>query len=167
MARHVLVLLGGFALAACLLAAKPITTIDPTGFPKHSPEGGKNVVRIWHEKGSWFLRTSTEDSVGKKDRLIVFTGSVRSEDRMTVTGHKLEPKRDSYTMHADGKGFDFRFTTSGAQDTAEIKPGPRSKTLTFKLRVNGEPVEPSRIVIGADSKCPDKAEFTLPATPGK
>lgn len=167
MLKNTLLVLGCFALSAGLFAAGPITTIDPNGYPKLSPEGGQNVVRIWYEKGNWHLRTSTEDSDKKKSKLIAFTGSVRSEDKMQVVGEKLEKGRDSYVMHPDGKGFDFRFVTSGAQDTAILTLGPKSKTLTFKLKVDGVAVEASRIVIGSESKCPDKADFSLPAVPGK
>jgi hypothetical protein len=157
------------SLLATVHAANPMlfSQINPNGFPKNSPEGGLNVVRIWYEKGHWNLRTSTEDSEGKKNRVTTFTGTVRSEDKMTATGSRLEAKADKFVMHADGKGFDFKFTTHGAQDTVEFTPGPRSKTLRFLLKVNNEPVEAARIIIGSESKCPDKNEFLLPAVPPK
>lgn len=160
-----LVFLGVSLLVA---APPPITTINPVGYPAHSPEGGKNVVRVWYNKGKWYLRTSTEDSEKVKSRQIAFTGTVRSEDRMTVVPERLEKNRDGFTMHPDGKGFDFRFTTSGGTDTVVMTLGPKAKTIAFsKLKVNNDAVEPSRIVIGAFSKCPDKADFVFPAVPGK
>ena len=30
---------------------------------------------MWYEDGTWHLRTSTENSEGKKEKLLVFTGS--------------------------------------------------------------------------------------------
>ena len=53
---------------------------NPVGFPKKGdPGGGIGAVRIWYADGAWHLRTSTENSVGKKDKLMVFTGSVRCD----------------------------------------------------------------------------------------
>ena len=162
---------GCFALGflQVLFAADPP---NPIGFPKNGePPGGIGVVRIWFDDGSWHLRTSTENSVGKKDKLMVFTGSVRCDGKMTVEGNKLEKGKgktsDGFTPHADGKGFDFQFKTYGATDQADFKIADRAKTLTFKLFIDGEKAATHRILIGENGANPEKSEFTLPANPKK
>jgi hypothetical protein len=145
---------------------------NPIGFPKKGdPGGGIGAVRIWFEDGKWHLRTSTENSIGKKDKLMVFTGSVRADVKMIVEAHKLEQKgkgktADGFTVHADGKGFDFQFKTYGAIDQVDFTV-EKGKTLTFKLLIDGEKAATHRIVIGENGDHPEKNEFTLPANPKK
>ncbi len=152
-----------------VLAADPP---NPLGFPKKGdPGGGVGAIRIWHADGKWHLRSSTENSVGKKDKLMVFSGSVRCEDKIAVEGNKLENGKgktsDSVTPHADGKGFDFRFATYGATDQADFTVADKGKKLTFKLLIDGEKAATGRVIIGEDGEHPEKAEFTLPAHPKK
>lgn len=161
---------GYFALAVG--AARADDPPNPVGFPKQTDvPGGVGAVRIWFEDGTWHLRTSTENSTGKKDKLMTFTGSVRCDAKLTVEGNKLEKGNgktsDRFTAHADGKGFDFTFKTYGATDQANFKVADGGKTLTFKLLIDGEKAPPSRVVIGAKGEHPDKDEFTLPAQPKK
>jgi hypothetical protein len=156
-------------LAQVLLAADPI---NPNGFPKKGdPGGGIGAVRIWYEGDTWHLRTSTENSIGKKDKIMVFTGSVRCDGKLTVEGAKLEKGKgktsDGFTPHADGKGFDFEFKTYGAVDQADFKIPDKGKTLTFKLMIDGEKAATSRIIIGENGEHPEKNEFKLPAHPKK
>jgi len=163
-----------FAFAAAWLAlgfAQSLLAADepnPVGFPKKGePGGGIGAVRIWYADSAWHLRTSTEDSVGDKDKLMVFTGSVRCEDKMKVDGYKLETGKgqtaDMIFPHADGKGFDFRFATFGSLDQADFTAGPKGKKLKFQIAIDGEKAQTSRILIGEDGVHPEKAEFTLPA----
>ena len=161
---------GCFALGLMqvLLAADPP---NPIGFPKKGdPGGGVGAFRVWYDNGTWHLRTSTENSVGKKDKIMVFTGSVRCDDKMTVEGKKLEKGKgktsDGFTPHADGKGFDFEFKTYGAIDQADFKV-EKGKTLTFKLMIDGEKAPILRIIIGENGEHPEKNEFKLPAHPKK
>ena len=162
---------GCFALALAP-AAPAADPPDPVGFPKvPDPGGGVGVFRVWYADGTWHLRTSTENSVGKKDKLMVFTGGVRSDVKMTVEGNKLEKGKgktsDSFTPHADGKGFDFRFKTYGATDQADFKVADGAKKVTFKLQLDGEKAPTIRILIGEKGDHPEKAEFALPAHPKK
>jgi len=167
--RSLALAVGCFALAlTTTLAADPP---NPIGFPKAGdPGGGVGAFRIWFEGDTWHLRTSTENSVGKKDKIMVFTGSVRSDSKMTVEGSKLEKGNgktsDGFTPHADGKGFDFTFKTYGAVDQADFKT-EKGKTLTFKLMIDGEKANTMRIIIGEKGEHPAKNEFTLPAQPKK
>jgi hypothetical protein len=173
--RKVAFLVAFFALglAQVLLAAD---APNPIGFPKKGdPGGGIGAVRIWYADGVWHLRTSTENSIGKKDKLMVFTGSVRCDMKLTsAEPNKLENKgngkgktADSFTVHQDGKGFDFQFKTYGATDQIDFKPPDKAKTLTFKLFIDGEKAATSRIIIGENGGHPEKPEFTLPAQPKK
>lgn len=156
-------------MQAALVAADPP---NPLGFPKGpDPGGGVGVFRIWYADGAWHLRTSTENSVGKKDKLLVFTGTVKCDAKMTIEGKKLEKGNrktsDSFTPHADGKGFDFEFKTYGATDEVVFKVADRAKKLNFKLLLNGEKPPALRVMIGEKGEHPDKSEFSLPAQPKK
>jgi hypothetical protein len=148
-------------------AADPAPTPNPIGFPKKSPGGGFGTVRIWHDAGVWHLRTGTDDSEGKKDKQIVFSGSVRCDDKISAEPIRLEmgkgKKADSFTMHNDGKGFDFRFATFGAVDQVDFRVTAKAKSLQFKLMLDGKRIDISRIAIGANSEHPAKDEFSLPA----
>jgi len=152
-------------LSLDLSAAEP----NPIGFPKvEDPKGGIGAFRIWHEDGKWHLRTSTENSEGKKEKLLIFTGSVRCDGKLTVDAKSLEKAgkvKDTIQPTADGRGFDFDFRTYGATDEAIFKVPDSAKTLTFKLKVDGENVPPIRILIGAKGERPEKSEFKLPANP--
>jgi hypothetical protein len=53
-------------LVPVLLAADPP---NPVGFPKKGDGGGDGVFRVWYADGAWHLRTSTENTAGKKDKL--------------------------------------------------------------------------------------------------
>lgn len=158
-----------FALLPSALAAD---SPNPIGMPKKGdPGGGVGAFRLWYADGVWHLRTSTENSVGKKDKLMVFTGTVRSETKMTVDPVRLEKGKgktsDTITRHNDGKGFDFRFATYGAVDQADFKVTGRAGVLKFKLLVDGQKAPTTRILIGAKGDNPETAEFKLPAHPKK
>ena len=158
------VALAGWSLLA---AAEP----NPVGFPaKVEAGGGIGVIRVWFADGTWHLRTSTDDSAGKKDKLLVFTGSVTCDDTVTATGLKLEKKgktADTVTAHKGEKGFDFRFATYGATDEASFTVGKYGKPLSFKLFIDGAEVPPLRIFIGKDGEHPASHIFMLPAHPTK
>lgn len=159
----VLIAFAGLSIFAAAGAPNPI------GFPAKVPDGGGiGMFRIWYADGTWHLRTSTDDSGGKKDKLLVFTGSVTSDDKITARGEKLEKKgktRDTLSPHSNGKGFDFRFATYGGTDEATFTVASSSKSLRFKLLVDGVEAIPVRIFIGKDAINPAKSEFTLPAHP--
>jgi len=166
-----LLALAVFAVAS-VQAARAADPIDPVGFPKKGdPGGGVGAFRIWFADGEWHLRTSTENSVGKKDKIMVFTGSVRAEAKMTVEANRLEKGNgktsDAFTVHADGKGFDFVFKTYGAVDQVDFKVPAAAKNLKFKLLIDNDKAPTIRIIIGAEGKHPEKNEFALPAHPKK
>ena len=152
-------------LVQVILAAEP----NPFGFPQAGdPGGGLGAVRVWYTNGEWHLRTSTENSVGKKDKLMVFSGSIVGDDKITLEGSKLEKKGkkgDTLTPHANGKGFDFEFKTYGAVDEVIFKTAATGKSLKFKLLIDGEKAATQRILIGEKGSHPVSNEFSLPAQP--
>jgi hypothetical protein len=154
-------------VVATILTAAAADPPNPIGYPKKALGGGAGVTRIWYEAGVWHLRTSTDDSEGKKEKLFVFSGTVRCEDKLTIEPVKLEKGKgktsDTLTPHNDGKGFDFRFATYGALDQVDFRVGEKGKTLKFKLFLNGKPMDISRVAIGADSMHPADGDFTLSA----
>lgn len=173
MARRATTSAVGFFVLGLVPVALAADPPSPFGFPKGKDAGGGvGVFRVWYEDGTWHLRTSTENSVGKKGDLLVFTGSVRCEDKLSVEAVRLEKGNgklsDGIAPHKDGRGFDFRFVTRGATDQADFKvEGKAGRTLKFAFQLNGEKSATGRILIGADGAHPDKSEFTLPAHPKK
>jgi hypothetical protein len=167
--RHILVAFGVCGLV-CLSGAQTVEP-SPFGFPKEGAAGGVGAFRVWYDDGAWHLRSSTENSTGKKDVLMIFTGTVRCDGKLPAEPVKLEKgsgkTSDTLTPSADGKGFDFDFRTYGAVDEVMFKPAATARTLTFKLKIDGQPAPPFRILIGAKSDHPDKNEFKLAAHPKK
>lgn len=161
-----------FALFALgLVSVASAADPNPIGLPRgKDPGGGIGVFRVWFDDGKWNLRTSTEDSKGKKDKLTVFSGSVKSDGKITVEGKALEKigkTGDKIVPHADGKGFDFEFKTYNAVDFAIFQVADGAKKVTFNLKLDGEKAPLLRVLIGEKNEHPDKAEFTLPAHPKK
>lgn len=166
--RHV-VLAAGVCGAVCAAGARADEP-NAVGYPKEELRGGVGAYRIWYEGGAWHLRTSCENSAGKKENLMVFAGTVRCDGKLTVEPKVLEKKgktADTLTPTPDGKGFDFEFRTFGAIDEAVFKAADGAKALTFKLKIDGTPAPPFRILIGADNARPEKGDFKLPAHPKK
>lgn len=165
---HVLVDAGVCGLV-CLSGAR--ADPSPFGFPKEEARGGVGAFRVWYDDGAWHLRTSTENSTGKKEVLMVFTGSVRCDGKVTAEPVKLEKgggkTADKLTPSADGKGFDFDFRTYGAVDEVVFRAAATAKALTFKLKIDGQPAPPFRVLIGAKSDHPDGSDFKLPGHPKK
>ncbi|MFO0796852.1 MAG: hypothetical protein U0804_05200 [Gemmataceae bacterium] len=158
--------------ACCLVCAAGSHAADPYpfGFPKEDARGGVGAFRIWHADGKWHLRSSTENSTGKKEVLMVFSGTVRCDGKLTVEPAKLEAVgrvADTLKATADGKGFDFEFKTYGGTDEAVFQPAATARTLTFKLKIDGLPAPPFRVLVGEKSDHPDKSDFKLPAHPKK
>jgi hypothetical protein len=167
--RHAVV-----AVAAAGLVCAPGAFADepnPVGFPKDAPRGGVGVYRVWYADGAWHLRSSTEDSGGKKDKLMVFSGTVRCDGKLTVEPNRLETgggkTGDRITPAGDGKSFSFEFKTYGAIDEAVFKAADKAKTLTFDLKIDGQPAPLYRVVVGAAGGSPEKNPFKLPAHPKK
>lgn len=163
---HRPVLLVAALICSPLFAAAAVFTPDCYGIPEHvEADADAGVYRIWFADGTWHMRTSTEDYKQVRGSVIVFTGSVVSEDKVTSEGVKIEKRKDWITPHADGKGFDFHFETHGAKDEVDFTAGSDGKTLKFKLMLDGKDVPPSRVFIGKNASNPEKSEFTLPAHP--
>jgi hypothetical protein len=163
------VLLGCLTLFAMSMSlALADGTPNPIGRPPGFKQGKKDIYGVWYEDGQWHLRMTSRDGKGRT----VFTGMVKVDgDRMMGDFSALEKAKkaknaDWVVFHPDRRGFDFRFANRGATDGVAFKVGPKARTVTFKLEL-GDDDDPRRILIGGNNAHPDRAEFTLPAHPGK
>jgi hypothetical protein len=167
--------------AGCLFVLATLTALgrvsdgdpDPVGRPKLK-QGEQAVIAVWYDTKDevWHLWTTSPAAKGRKAPRVVFTGSVRVIGG-AVTGEfdRLERSKraanaDWVLIHRDGRGFDFQFATFGKTDGVKFKAGAKAQSVKFKLLAGGM-ADPARVVIGAAGSHPKRAEFSLPAHPGK
>lgn len=137
---------------------------DPRERPKAFEAGKGPAVAVWYDTHWHFALTTNKKSKGD-----LFTGSVRA-DKGQIIGvfDKLEKGKDGKVdwifPHKDGGGFDFRFTNFGFIDKTQFKASPGATTITFDVKVNGQPA-PQLVLIGKAGKHPEKVPFSLPAFP--
>ncbi|MBN9122556.1 MAG: hypothetical protein J0I06_25985 [Planctomycetes bacterium] len=169
--RVVLACAGLFVLQAAVVVAAD-HALDPVGRPKPFEKGKHTTFALWEDEGVWHLRTSVKAPGKGKMQKIVFTGRVAVKGDKLIAGEfqGLEKKAkakdaDWIEMHADGKGFDFQFSTfSNNTDGVNFKTGSKAESVSFKLLTSGDD-DPKRIMIGAKGVHPQKAEFTFPVKP--
>jgi hypothetical protein len=155
-----------FVLPAALALA---ADLDPEGRPKQFEKGKHTLFAVWEEDGVWNLRTSTKSPEKGKMAKTQFTGRVKINGDKLIDGkfQGLEKKAkatdaDWVEMHADGKGFDFQFTTFNTNtDGVTFKVGSKAESITFKLMTAGD-ADPKRVLVGKQGDRPDKGEFTIP-----
>jgi hypothetical protein len=141
--------------------------IDPHGRPKDFVQGKHRMYGIWYEDGVWKLRTTSGrgvkiDYLGivdiDKDKII--------PDYTALEDTKRRRDTDLVYLSKNRRQMKFKFVTIGWTDGIDFKVGPKTKTVTFNLRVAGDD-DPKFILIGAKGVNPAKAKFTLPAHPPK
>lgn len=170
--RVALICAGLFVLQAAVVVAAD--AIDPIGRPKQFEKAKHTTFAVWEDEGTWHLRTSVKAPEKGKMQKVVFTGRVKvNGDKLTAGDLQgLEKKAkgkdaDWIESHADGKGFDFQFTTfSTNTDGVTFKVGSKAESVSFKLLTASDD-DPKRILIGKKGVHPEKAEFTLPVMPAK
>jgi hypothetical protein len=147
-------------------------TMDPRGKPKQFEAGKGAMFAVWFERGEWHLAVTSLPPKQNKGQPTIMTGSVWVEgDKVIGDWKALEKnkdirKADFITPHPNEKGFDFKFGVAGKVDAIVFKGGDKAETIKFKLAVEGRQ-QPGFVYIGAKGEHPSKAEFTLPARPGK
>jgi hypothetical protein len=161
-------LLGTLVLGSAHAQSPSSTDSTPAPNPRDRPKAfvsGKGpTVAVWYDTNWHFELTTNRKSKGD-----VFTGSVRA-DKGQIIGvfDKLEKGKDGKVdwifPHKDGGGFDFRFTNFGLIDKTQFKAGPGATTITFDVKVNGQPA-PQLVLIGKTGTHPEKVPFSLPAFP--
>jgi hypothetical protein len=147
-------------------------TMDPRGKPKGFEPGKGAMFAVWFDMGEWHLAVTSMPGSQNKGQPTIMTGSVWVEgDKVIGDWKALEKSKnprnaDFVTPHKDGNGFDFKFAVGGKVDAVKFKGGPNATGIKFKLAVEGRQ-QPGFVYIGAKGEHPTKAEFTLPAKPGK
>lgn len=157
-----------FALQATIVIGAD-DALNPVGRPKQFEKGKHTTFAVWEDGGTWHVRSSVKTPAKGKMQRIQFSGTVKVKgDKITsgdYQGLEKKPKAkdaDWVFMHADGKGFDFQFSTTNTNvDGLSFKVGAKAESVTFKLLTAGDD-DPKRVLVGAKGVHPERAGFTLP-----
>ncbi|MSR52216.1 MAG: hypothetical protein EXS09_02875 [Gemmataceae bacterium] len=142
---------------------------SPIGRPNGFKSGASTRFVIWHDAGTWHVRTTT----GSKDTH-VFSGTIRIVGgKMTSVkpiaaekGGKSKTNLDYGSWNAEGTLFTFSFTTGRDQDGFDMQLSDKATALKFDLKLDGKE-SPDKVHLGAKNAHPKSATFYLHAQPGK
>ncbi len=109
---------------------------------------------IWHDAAGWHLRVTHPGT-----RAVVFSGTIRSDEALTVKGVRLE-SQDSFTVSSDKKTVTYRFVNHGRVDGLDFRTDC-AKHLSFGGRMNGHRLPVGRIWIGHRAHHPLQNPFTV------
>jgi hypothetical protein len=150
---------------------KETAGINPVGKPAKFDDTKGARYAVWYADEAWHLRVVAPKP--KKGPGEAFEGSVRIEGGKVAGGDfqglekaKKAQSADWVFMHADGRGLDFRFLSSGKVDAINVKPSKEATGVSFRLLIGGNE-QPQRVLIGAQGKNPEKIPFSFPAHPTK
>lgn len=132
------------------------------GQPKNFKPGEGNGFWIWHDDGTWHIRTT---GGGKGAHQFVGKIEVIGGDVVDLKGKKGEysgKNADRYVFTRTTIVFDFK--TNEGTEGLNFQVSPGASGLKFSLALDGE-ANPKHIFIGKDGDHPAAAVFTLPAHP--
>lgn len=124
------------------------------GKPATFVSGGRAGDYIWHNARGWHLRVTKVSSARA-----VFTGRIRSDKPITVTGVLLE-KGDSFTLSADKLTLTYRFVNHGRVDGLDFTTACAER-LVIGGSMNGVKLPISRIWVGARGLHPLQNPFVI------
>lgn len=124
------------------------------GKPATFVSGGRAGDYIWHNARGWHLRVTKVSSARA-----VFTGRIRSDKPITVTGVLLE-KGDSFTLSADKLTLTYRFVNHGRVDGLDFTTACAER-LVISGSMNGVKLPISRIWVGARGLHPLQNPFVV------
>lgn len=153
------------ALLAPAAAAAATTTTDTTtctgrwpasvqGKPTMYKAGARAGDYLWHDSRGWHLRVTKVTSAKA-----VFTGRIRSDTPLTVSGVLLE-KGDTFTLSADKLTLTYRFANYGHIDGLDFRTACAGR-LGIYGTMDGKPLPISRIWIGARGHHPLQNPFAI------
>jgi hypothetical protein len=168
----VFVILAATAPDAAAQKKKKKSTTDDIGtvypFGRPDLEAGQTArIALWVDGDVWNLRMTSP-----KGNRATFNGRIETKEGTIVGAFeslekaKKAAKADWVTPLPRNRGFDFHVNTEGKVDGFAFKASNDAKDLYFQLRVN-QSDDPKKIFIGAAGRHPEKANFILPAHPGK
>lgn len=150
-----------FALGAALVLALATVGVGfawPARFegrPEQLEVGGDAGFYIWHNDDGVHL--STTGPGPERHFKAVITTDCELED---IDQTRLE-ESDRFVLRDGGKKLVVHFTTYGHIDNVRwrVKDGTE---MRFKLSVDGHPIRPENIYLGAEGYHPPEPVFTIP-----
>jgi hypothetical protein len=153
------------ASAAAAGGPEPTGTGDDAGCPGHWPAavqgkpatyaaGARAGEYLWHDARGWHLRVTKVNS-----ERAVFTGRIKSDRPMTVSGVLLE-EGDRITLSADRLTLSYRFANYGHIDGLDFRTACATR-LDITGAMNGATLPASRVWIGANGRHPLGVPFAI------
>jgi hypothetical protein len=124
------------------------------GKPSMYQAGARAGDYLWHDSRGWHLRVTKVTS-----EKAVFSGRIRSDKPLSVTGVALEPG-DTFTLSADKLTLTYRFANYGHIDGLDFRTACANR-LGFAGYMNGTLLPTSRIWIGANGRHPLQNPFVV------
>lgn len=124
------------------------------GKPVTFVSGARAGDYLWHNARGWHLRVTKASSTRA-----VFTGRIRSDKPITVTGVLLE-KGDTFTLSADKLILTYRFVNHGRVDGLDFTTACAER-LVIGGSMNGVKLPIGRIWVGARGHHPLQNPFVI------
>jgi len=125
---------------------------DVVGDP-HVVAGAASGLRVWHDTTGWHLRATHPGSAA-----VVFTGTVRSGQPITVHRYRLEA-HDQIGFSRDRRTMTFRFVNHGAVDGIDFTDRCADHT-SFAFGRAGHWLAAGDVWLGAQGAHPASDPFT-------
>ncbi len=123
------------------------------GVPSKLQAGAPSGVYIWTDGRTIHLRTYNNSITPLR-----FSGSVSANTSMPTGRFYLEPDSDSVSVGRSAVSFSF----ASAYDIDALRfDGRCVRSLTFRLFVNGAPINPAQVFMGANSVNPSTPAFVI------
>ena len=162
-----------FILSPIYLMAYENEDINPIGRPLKYTAGKSRMCGVWHENGLWNISVTAVNPLKIIGSVKVagdkYIGRFEGLERPVTAKGAPKGGYDFVLPHKDGKGFDFVFNVGGKNsdsDSLQFKVGEKATSIEFVLIISGDR-DPSRILIGKNSKNPSKIPFSLEAHPNQ
>jgi hypothetical protein len=123
------------------------------GTPSRLQAGAPAGAYIWTDGRAIHLRTYNNSNTPVR-----FSGTVSANTSMPTAKFYLEPDADSVSIGRSAASFSF----SSAYDIDSLRfDGRCVRSVTIRLYLNGQPMPPSQIFIGANNVNPSTSAFVL------
>jgi Fibronectin type III domain len=123
------------------------------GVPSRLQAGAPAGVYIWTDGRAIHMRTYNNTNTPVR-----FSGTVSANTTMSTARFYLEADADSVSIGRSAASFSF----SSAYDIDALRfDGRCVRSVTFRLSLNGQPIPPSQIFLGANNVNPTTSAFVL------
>jgi len=152
-------LAGSLALALALGATSAGTSLAwPERFegrPEQFEVGGDSAYYIWHADDCVHLST-TGPGPCREFRAVIHTdGEFEDVDQLRLD------EGDRYVVRDGGRTLVIDFTTFGHTDNVRWRIAGGTH-MTFDLTVDGHPIAPRNVYLGAEGHHPPRPRFSIP-----